>query len=57
LTKDILSYSRNIFNIYEWIEMDILNTIHSALGRGKDDKQNDLVTSILDLLGGLFEKK
>lgn len=37
--------------------MDILNTIQSALGDSKDNKQNDMVTSILDLLGGLFGKK
>lgn len=32
--------------------MDILNTIKSVLGGGKDDKQNDLMASILNLVGG-----
>jgi uncharacterized protein YidB (DUF937 family) len=32
--------------------MDILNTIQSALGGGKDNKQNDLLASVMGLLGG-----
>jgi uncharacterized protein YidB (DUF937 family) len=32
--------------------MDILNTIQSVLGGGKDKKQNDLLASVMGLIGG-----
>jgi uncharacterized protein YidB (DUF937 family) len=32
--------------------MDILNTIQSALGGGQGDKKNDLLNSVMGLLGG-----
>ena len=32
--------------------MDILNTIQSVLGGGKDKKQNDLLAGVMGLIGG-----
>ena len=32
--------------------MDILNTIKSAIGGGADDKQNDLMATVMNLVGG-----
>ena len=32
--------------------MDILNTIKSAIGGGEGDKQNDLMATVMNLVGG-----
>lgn len=32
--------------------MDILNTVKSALGGSKGDKQNDLLSTVMNLIGG-----
>ncbi|MDP2363176.1 MAG: YidB family protein [Ignavibacteria bacterium] len=32
--------------------MDILNTVKSALGGGEGDKQNDLMSTVMNLVGG-----
>jgi len=32
--------------------MDILDTVKSALGGGAEDKQNDLLSSVMNLIGG-----
>jgi uncharacterized protein YidB (DUF937 family) len=32
--------------------MDILNTVKSALGGGTGDKQNDLMATVMNLIGG-----